>query len=277
MLTVLGFLIGTSLIAFGIISGKAPAEIFLNKQGLAIVLGGTIASTFVSYPVREVLRAFVSYFVIFRSGSYDYVSAVDKMVSALRLYQREGVARLLSEVNSLKGFWIFKDGIQMLSNGYSKEETREVLEDQVRWQMNREMKQHQLFGSMSRVAPAFGMIGTLIGLINMLITLQNEPGQVGLGLAIALTTTFYGLALANMIFAPISEKIKERAENNLMMETMEVEAVLMIYDKRNYVFARDKLAAYLSASNRKKVVAVAGKSIHVVNTSQTETVAKSGN
>ena len=74
MLTVLGFLIGTALIAFGIISGKAPAEIFLNKQGLAIVLGGTIASTFVSYPLREVLRAFESYFVIFRSyPSASYV------------------------------------------------------------------------------------------------------------------------------------------------------------------------------------------------------------
>ena len=148
-----------------------------------------------------------------------------------------------------------------------------MLEDQVRWQMNREMKQHQLFGSMSRIAPAFGMIGTLIGLINMLITLQSEPGQVGLGLAIALTTTFYGLALANMVFAPISEKIRERAENNLMMETMELEAVLMIYDKRNYVFARDKLAAYLNANSRKKVASVAGKNIHVVKPSKTQTVA----
>ena len=64
MLTVLGFLIGSALVAFGIITGKAPAEIFLNKQGLAIVIGGTIASTFVSYPLREVLRAFGSYFVI---------------------------------------------------------------------------------------------------------------------------------------------------------------------------------------------------------------------
>ena len=117
------------------------------------------------------------------------------------------------------------------------------------------------------------MIGTLIGLINMLITLQNEPGQVGIGLAIALTTTFYGLALANMVFAPISEKIKERAENNLLMETMELDAVLMIYDKRNYVFARDKLAAYLNPNSRKKVASVAGKNIHVVKAGKTQTVA----
>lgn len=272
MLTVLGFLIGSAFVAFGIAAGKAPPEIFLNKQGLAIVLGGTVASTFVSYPLKEVLRAFKSYFIIFRSGSYDYVGAVDKMVSALRIYQREGAARLLHEVNALKGLWIFKDGVQMLSNGYTREETHEVLEDQIRWQMNREMKQHQLFGSMARIAPAFGMIGTLIGLINMLITLQNEPGQVGLGLAIALTTTFYGLALANMVFAPISEKIKERAENNLLIETMQLEAVAMVYDKRNYVFARDKLAAYLSANSRKKVTEVAGKNVTVVQESLRETV-----
>ena len=96
-------------------------------------------------------------------------------------------------------------------------------------------------------------IGTLIGLINMLITLQSNPGDVGIGLAIALTTTFYGLALANMLFGPISEKIKERAENNLFIETMQMEAVLMLYDKRNYVYARDKLAAYLNAGSRKKL------------------------
>lgn len=272
MLTVLGFLIGSALVAFGIAAGKAPPEIFLNKQGLAIVLGGTIASTVVSYPLKEVLRAFKSYFIIFRSGSYDYVGAVDKMVSALRIYQRQGVTRLLHEVSALKGLWIFKDGVQMLANGYTKEETHEILEDQIRWQMNREMKQHQLFGSMARIAPAFGMIGTLIGLISMLMTLQNEPGKVGLGLAIALTTTFYGLGLANMVFAPISEKIRERAESNLLIETMQLEAVAMVYDKRNYVFARDKLAAYLNASSRKKVTEVAGKSVTVVQQSLRQTV-----
>ena len=147
----------------------------------------------------------------------------------------------------------------MMANGYTGEETKTILEDQIRWKMAREMKQHQLFGTMARIAPAFGMIGTLIGLINMLITLKNQPGEVGLGLAIALTTTFYGLALANMIFAPIAEKIKEQAENNLLLETMQLEAILMLYEKRNYVYARDKLAAYLSANSRKKVSAVAGK------------------
>ena len=79
-----------------IVSGLSDeiSEIHADGLSLAIVLGGTIASTFVSYPLREVLRAFGAYFVIFRSGSHDYVGAVDKMISALRLYQREGVARL---------------------------------------------------------------------------------------------------------------------------------------------------------------------------------------
>lgn len=253
MLTLLGFLIGTALIAYGIMTGKAPVDIFLNWQGLAIVVGGTIASTFVSFPVREVLLAFRSYIVIFVAGSHDYIGAVNKMVSAIRTYQRDGLEHLQREAAALKKLWIFRDGVQMMANGYSKEETYEILEDQIRWQMQREMKQHQLFGTMAKFAPAFGMIGTLIGLINMLVTLQNEPGKVGLGMAIALTTTFYGLVLANIIFAPISEKIKERAENNLLLETMQLEALKMMYEKRNYVYARDKLSAYLNAGSRKKV------------------------
>ncbi len=87
----------------------------------------------------------------------------------------------------------------------------------------------------------------------MLMTLQEQPGQVGIGLAIALTTTFYGLILSNMIFAPIAAKIKERAEANLLHETLQVEAVLMMYDKQNYVYVRDKLAALLSPAERFKL------------------------
>lgn len=260
MLTFLGFLVGTALVAVGIVTGKAPPEIFLNWQGLAIVLGGTIASTVVSYPLKEIFKAFRSYYVIFRSGTHDYISAINNMVASVRIFQREGMSGLVTEVNTLPKLWILKDGVQMMSNGYSKEETRAILEDQVRWQMSREMKQHTLFNTMARIAPAFGMLGTLIGLINMLMTMQSQPGNVGLGLAIALTTTFYGLILANMIFTPISEKIKEQAEGNLLIETMQLETVLMLYENRNYVYVRDKLAAYLNAGSRRKVQAVAGLS-----------------
>ncbi|RMF58212.1 MAG: hypothetical protein D6743_17930 [Calditrichaeota bacterium] len=260
MLTFLGFLIGASLVALGIVKGSATPEIFWNWQGLAIVVGGTIASGLVSYPIQEVLRGFKSYFVIFRSGKHNYVRGIDQMVTAIRYFQRFGIHKLAEEPLPLTKLWILKDGIQMMANGYAQEETRTILEDQIRWKMAREMKQHQLFGTMARISPAFGMLGTLIGLINMLVTLKTQPGRVGLGLAIALTTTFYGLALANMLFAPISEKIKERAENNLMFETMQLETVMMLYENRNYVYARDKLAAYLDAGTRKKVNAKVGKS-----------------
>lgn len=253
MLTFVGFVIGVFLVGYGVYAGKAPLDIFLNWKGVGIVVGGTIASTFVSYPIREVLLAFRSYFIIFKSGSHDYVKAVNQMVNAIRCFQRDGMERLLRETNPMKRLWIFKDGIQMMENGFSKEEAHVILEDQISWQMSREMKQHQLFATMGKFAPAFGMIGTLIGLINMLITLQSNPGGVGMGLAVALTTTFYGLILTNIIFTPISEKIKERAENNLLLETMQLEAVDMLYDGKNYIYARDKLSAYLSAGSRKKV------------------------
>jgi chemotaxis protein MotA len=253
MLTFLGFLIGCSLVAYGIINGSSPVNVFLNWQGMAIVLGGTIASTFVSFPVSEVVQAFKAFFIIFRSGAHDYVGAVNKMVAAIRSYQRDGLDHLLRELPKLKKLWILQDGVQMIANGYSKAEAQAILEDQIRWQMTRESKQNQLFNVMAKIAPAFGMLGTVIGLIDMLITLQSKPGQVGLGLAVALTTTFYGLILANMVFVPIAEKIRERSENNLLLETMQLETILMMYDNRNYVYARDKLAAYLNANSRKKV------------------------
>ena len=272
MLTFLGFILGTALVAFGILSGKAPAEMFLNWQGLAIVFGGTVAATFMSYPMREVFRGFVSLFIIFRSGTHNYVHAIKEMVRCIRTYRKDGLDALLAKTESVQKLWIFRDGVQMIANGYTQDEAKLILEDQVRWQMSREMKQNQLFTSMARISPAFGMIGTLIGLINMLITLKSQPGDVGLGLAVALTTTFYGLALSNMIFAPIAEKVKERAENNLLLETMQVEAVMMLYEKRNFVYARDKLAAYLNAGNRKKLTEHK-RSKHVIKDQQPQKIA----
>jgi chemotaxis protein MotA len=253
MFTFLGFILGTALVTYGILSGKAPAEMFLNWQGIAIVAGGTVAATFMSYPMKEVSRSIISLFVIFRSGTHNYVQAIREMVLCIRLYQKDGLDALLAKAGTVRKLWIFRDGVQMIANGYEQEEAQIILEDQVRWQMSREMKQNQLFTSMAKISPAFGMIGTLIGLINMLITLKSQPGDVGLGLAVALTTTFYGLALSSMLFAPIAEKIKERAENNLLLETMQVEAVMMLYQKRNFVYARDKLAAYLNAGSRRKL------------------------
>lgn len=253
MATVLGIICGVCLIVLGISRNGTPPDIFYNPSGLAIVLGGTIAATFVSFPLNEVIRAFRSYLVVFKSGTHDYVKATQQMVNVIKNYNINGIRELESETNRPRKLWIFNDGVKMLLNGYNKEETRIVLEDQVRWQMNREQKQYQLFGAMAKFAPAFGMIGTLIGLIQMLITMNEGPEKVGTGLAIALTTTFYGLVLANLFFNPISEKIREQAENNLLLETMEIEGVMILYDNENYVLARDKLSAYISASNRKKV------------------------
>ncbi len=263
MLTFIGFLVGCFLVGYGIYTGKAPVDIFLNWQGLAIVGGGTIASIFVSFPVREVLLAFKAYYIIFVHGAHDYVKAVTRMVSAIRTYQVDGLDRLMADLKqkSRKDLWILRDGVQMIANGYSRDESQMILEDQIRWQMSREMKQHQLFATMAKVAPAFGMIGTLIGLINMLITLQSNPGEVGIGLAVALTTTFYGLVLSNLVFSPIAEKIREQAENNLLLETMQLETLMMMYDNRNYVFARDKLSAYLSANSRQKVTQQSSRDI----------------
>ena len=253
MITVIGIIAGLSLIFFGIVANGTPPAIYFNPSGLAIVLGGTLAATFVSFPLKEVLRAVRSYLIIFKSGTHNYVKATQEMVETIKRYNMNGITEL-ENISARPGkLWIFNDGLQMLVNGYNKAETRAVLEDQVAWQMNREQKQFQLFGAMAKFAPAFGMIGTLIGLIQMLITMNEGPEKVGTGLAIALTTTFYGLVLANLLFSPISEKIREQAENNLLLETMEIDAVMLMYDNSNYVMARDKLSAYISATNRKKI------------------------
>ncbi len=254
MITILGIISGIILIGIGIKSSGTPAAIFINPTGLAIVLGGTVAATLISFPFQEVLRAFRSYLIIFRSGSHDYVQAIKYLVLNIEKYNNHGLSSFEEFHRPQKKLWIFNDGIQLMINGYNKEEVKQVLEDQIRWKFKREQKQNQLFATMAKFAPAFGMIGTLIGLIKMLVTMSSGPEHVGQGLAIALTTTFYGLLLANMFFNPISEKIREQSENNLLLETMQLETLMMMFDNSNHIYAQDKLASYISAGQRKKLV-----------------------
>ncbi|MBD3289398.1 hypothetical protein GF337_11400 [candidate division KSB1 bacterium] len=255
MITIIGIISGIILIGIGIEGSGTPADIYINPSGLAIVLGGTIAATLISFPYQQVLRAFRSYLIIFRSGSYDYVRVIKQLVQNIEKYNNHGLSSFEEFHRPPKNLWIFNDGIQLMINGYNRDEVKEVLEDQIRWKFKREQKQNQLFAAMAKFAPAFGMIGTLIGLIKMLVTMSTGPEHVGHGLAIALTTTFYGLLLANMLFNPIAEKIREQSENNLLFETMQLESLMMMFDNANHIYAQDKLSAYISAGHRKKLSA----------------------
>ena len=254
MITIIGIISGITLIVIGIKGSGTPADIFINPTGLAIVLGGTLAATLISFPFHEVLRAFRSYLIIFRSGSHDYVQAIKNLVRNIEKYNNYGLSSFEEFHRPSKKLWIFNDGFQLMINGYNKEEVKKVLEDQIRWKFKRELKQNQLFATMAKFAPAFGMIGTLIGLIKMLVTMSSGPQHVGHGLAIALTTTFYGLILANMLFNPIAEKIREQSENNLLLETMQLESLMMMFYNSSHIYAQDKLASYISAAQRKKLM-----------------------
>ena len=256
MIKLFGILLGFLLIIIGIAAEAAPIYIYFNLSGLAIVLGGTIAATLVSFPFKEVTRAFNSYVVVFKSGTHDYIKAIDQMLKVIKKHNIGGITSLEEVQKQPKNLWLLFDGIQMMINGYDKNETKLVLEDQIHWKNKREYKQTQLFSAMGKFSPAFGIVGTLIGLINILSSLENSPKNIGIGLAIALTSALYGLILANIIFKPISEKLQERAENNLLLETMQLETILMIYDNNSFNYALDRLSAYICVTDRKKILMI---------------------
>jgi len=166
---------------------------------------------------------------------------------------RKGAADLEKVVEGIKNPF-FRDGIQMVVDGYNLEELTEILETRIEYREVREKTQAGLFKSMGTMAPAWGMIGTLIGLVIMLSGFGGEGGadSLGPGMSAALITTFYGAVFANLFFLPMGEKLNTRMSFTSTLQAMLVEAARLIHQKKHPLIVREKLNSFIPPKEWKK-------------------------
>jgi chemotaxis protein MotA len=138
-----------------------------------------------------------------------------------------------------------KKGILMVADGTEEHLVRSVMETEINFMKQRHRQGQGIFKSMGAMSPAFGMIGTLVGLVNMLQNL-DDPSSIGPAMAIALLTTFYGAVLANVVFLPIATKLGERSAEDTLYREIIVEGVISILNGDNPRIVSDKLEAYLA-------------------------------
>ena len=246
-----GILIGAFLLIISIILGGGMSGIagFINIPSIMIVIGGTIAATLVRYPL-QVVTGLVSLIMktIFVKVSSPQVE-MQNLIEYAKLARREGLLALESKVADIKDAFLSK-AIQLLVDGTDADGLRSILEKEIDNLRGRHSKGKGVLESMGVVAPAFGMMGTLIGLVLMLREL-DDPSKIGVGMATALLTTLYGVIVANLIFLPMSGKLDVRSKDETLLKELILEGVVSIQSGDNPSIVEEKLKGFLSPSERK--------------------------
>ncbi|MCH7613452.1 MAG: MotA/TolQ/ExbB proton channel family protein [Candidatus Marinimicrobia bacterium] len=254
--TSVGIIIGLGAIFSGIFLAASAANAsmagFISLSSFTIVFGGMVASVSVAFPLSDVMKLGSAIRAVFKGGTIKLGTVVDDAVEASEI-GRKGVAELEKSVESIKNPF-FRDGVQMVVDGYSLDELTEILETRIEYREVREKTQAGLFKSMGTMAPAWGMIGTLIGLVIMLAGFGGEGGAdaLGPGMSAALITTFYGSVFANLFFLPMSEKLNTRISFTSTMQAMLVEAARLIHQKKHPLIVREKLNSFIPPKEWKK-------------------------
>lgn len=250
--TIIGVLLGFSVVVSAIVVGGGW-QAFVNVPSLAIVVGGMLCATLIHFSLSQ----FLGIFSVIKKTVFAKISSptelIQKMVNYAAINRRDGALALEQELNKLDDDFFVK-GLQMLIDGQDVDTIREIMGLEIEKLRERHATGKKILEFMGSAAPAFGMIGTLIGLVQMLQNLSS-PEQIGVGMATALLTTFYGAFSANLIFIPLAGKlgIYSQAETNSM--EMVVEGVCAISEGESPTSIREKMYTFVSKGKRQEVKA----------------------
>lgn len=253
--SILGLVIGMVLIIF---VGITPAKLgnFWDPESLAIVVGGAIAAVVMSYPL-SMLKTIPGHFkMLIQGNKYNIAELVNTLEEMAQLARKNGLLALEEKANELDDPF-FKQGIMLIVDATEPEEVRSLMENDLDAMAARHEEGIGLYNKASAFSPAFGMIGTLVGLVNMLkgMNLDGDgASDIGPAMATALITTFYGCMLANLLFSPIANKLSVRNDEELLYKQIMIEGILAIQAGDNPKFLKEKLVTYISQKRRLKVL-----------------------
>ena len=260
--TLLGLVAGIGIIVVGIIQSGGELFWFYNFNSILIVLGGTLAATLVALPLKAVGNIFNILKKVFIGEQYDYIGTIDEIVEKAQKSRKDGLLSLEADLPNMKaGF--FKNGIELAINERESSRLRTFLNLEMNNIQSRHIAGQELFLYMGTYAPAFGMLGTVLGLIVMMnnfagsgeessasYDVAEKFAQLLSGMGLALITTFYGVFMANMIFLPIGGKLKRKSENEMMLKNIVVEGIISIHAREHPILIKEKLMTFVLYSLR---------------------------
>lgn len=244
--TLIGMAAGIAMLAIVLVFAAEEPAAFVNLPGLAIVLGGTFAATFISYPLREVVRVFGLFRTVLRNERQYTQRDMEELTQISRLWMQGDVRAVEQALNRVRNPFL-RTGVQLVIDLTPEEDILDLLQWRISRLRAKEHAEAQLFRVMASFAPAFGMIGTLVGLINLMFILEGgDLAIIGPHMAVALMTTFYGILLANLIFKPVAVKLERRTEQRIVLMNMVLQGISMMCEKRSPALMRETLKSFMA-------------------------------
>lgn len=216
------------------------------KSGL-MVLGGTLLSALLAFPMRTIKDLIHSLHSLCGHEQTDYSALIRQMERLARVQRTHGV-RALEEEGNRAGHVFLRKGVDLVVDGYDRYEIRNILEKEYELYFSYKESQVNILSTTAKLAPVFGFVGTIIGLIGVL-NHMGEPAEIGKGMALALLTTFYGLLFSNFMFLPLAKKLSERIKSESTLLNIILEGVMDIAEQKNAKSISHRLNSYLNVNN----------------------------
>lgn len=246
--TIIGLIAGVVMLGWAMTTG-APLSAYFDLPSLMIVVGGVVCVVLISFPLRSTLGAGKIVRNAFVTKDLDPAAVIADLVRYAEIARRDGILALEDAVKDIDDPFMVT-GIRMAVDGTNPALIAEILNAEMDAMADRHGEGKAIFDNLGRYGPAFGMIGTLVGLVVMLKNMGNDPSKIGPGMAIALLTTLYGALIANLICLPIGEKLARRSRQELFIKSIIVKGVIAIQSGDNPRIVEQKLRTFLPAQRR---------------------------
>lgn len=247
--TLFGIVLGFGLFIFAIVSNTDNYFMFVSFSSLLMVLGGTLAASMISFSGNYVTKAFKELSGVIIPQNINPTTLyhdVALLIQWAKVVQRGDLMALEKVIDQSKIEDSFmKYATNLLVSDYDSDTLRSMFTDAIETRYERNMVQSHILKSMANYAPAFGMIGTLVGLVIMLDNLGSNPDSIGKGMALALLTTLYGVIISQLILKPGAEKTKEKQQILRYRDFMIMEGLILLNERKSAITVQDRLNSFL--------------------------------
>jgi chemotaxis protein MotA len=246
--SLVGLLLAIGLILGSIMMGSAPLTAFIDIPSFLVVVGGAVAAALICFPLKTMLGVPKITLKVLLNKNQDRLALIKQIVALAETARRDGLLALESKIQEIDNPFV-RTGIQMAVDGSTPEVVEEVLRTEVNAISQRHRDGKSIMDQLARFAPAYGMIGTLMGLI-MMLSDMSDPSGIGAGMAVALITTLYGAIVANVFFSPFAEKLGLLSRNELTVMEIAIRGVMAIQSGESPRAIDQKLRTFLPPSQR---------------------------
>lgn len=247
LLTGVGLVVCFAVVIYGIVQGGS-LMLFWDPASVYITFGGSISALLMTYSMDEVKNMGKLSIQAFKETKSSTMEIIIQFTDLSKKARREGLLSLEDDISQMDDQFL-KKGLQMVVDGIEPETIKEILELEIGEMETRHGRGMGIFSAWGAYGPAFGMLGTLIGLIQMLANV-SDVNSITSGMGVALITTFYGSVIANMICLPISSNLREKSAKEVGEREMKLEGILSIQSGVNPRIVEEKLMTYLPPTEK---------------------------